>query len=297
MRGGMPRRNCRNERHDPYRAGNARGSRFALYALLTSSLISNPSSLAWAAHPFITDDTGTQSKGNWQLELQAEHSRTDRTADAGAGPVRQESKSTVFTPVLTYGVLENLDIALGLNRVKERVTENGVVTEDPSGTGDSSMELKWRFYDANGLSLALKPGLLLPTGDENKGLGNGKTSWGVNFITTYETKPWAIHGNVAYSHARYQLPQDEAANRSDLWRVSAGAAFSVREDLRLVGEAGVRTNQAKDDPFLPGDTGRFAMLGLIYSPTDKIDLDIGFRKGLNDAEPDWTFLAGATFRW
>ena len=71
----------------------------------------------------------------------------------------------------------------------------------------------------------------------------------------------------------------------------------VGEELRLVGEAGVRTNPAKDDPFLPGDTGRFAMVGLIYSPTDKIDLDIGYRKGLNDAEPDWTVLIGATFRW
>lgn len=251
----------------------------------------------WAAHPFITDDTGTQGKGNWQLELQAEQIRADRTADAGTGPVRQESKSTVFTPVLTYGVLENLDIALGLNRVEERVTENGAVVEDLSGMGDSSIELKWRFYDADGLSLALKPGVVLPTGDEDKGLGNGKTSWGINLITTYETKPWAIHGNVAYSHVSYKLPQDEAANRSDLWRVSAGAAYSVGEDLRLVGEAGVRTNQAKDDPFLPGDTGRFAMAGLIYSPTDKVDLDIGYRKGLNDAEPDWTVLIGATFRW
>ena len=175
--------------------------------------------------------------------------------------------------------------------------ENGAVVEDLSGMGDSSIELKWRFYDANGLSFALKPGVVLPTGDEDKGLGTGKTSWGVNFIATYEAEPWAVYGNVAYSHVSYKLPQDEVANRSDLWRVSAGAAYSMREELRLVGEAGVRTNQARDDPFLPGDTGRFAMVGLIYSPTGKIDLDIGYRKGLNDAEPDWTVLIGATFRW
>lgn len=281
-------------------AGGMIGSRCArnvLHLFLTSSFILHPSSFVWAAHPFVTDDTGTQGKGNWQLELQYEYGRNDATADAGAGPVKQESRGSLFTSVLTYGLLENLDVALGLNRLDQRVTENGAVTEDFSGMADSTIELKWRFYEANDLSLALKPGLLLPTGDENKGLGNGKTSWGANFIATYETKPWAIHGNVAYSHVSYKLPQDEAANRSDLWRVSAGAAYSVREDLRLVGEAGVRTNQAKDDPFFPGDTGRFAMLGLIYSPSDKIDLDIGFRKGLNDAEPDWAFLAGATFRW
>jgi len=263
----------------------------------TSSLIPHPSYVVWAAHPFITDDTGTQGTGNWQLELQAELDRLDRTADAGAGPVQQKRRITVFTPVLTYGVLENLDIALGLNHVRQRVTENGTVTGDTDGMADSTLNLKWRFYESGALSLALQPGLLLPTGDENRGLGSGKASWGVNLIATYETKPWALHANVAYNHVSYKLPQDAAANRADLWRISGGLAYSVRDDLRVVGEAGVRTNQAKDDPFLPGGTGHFAMLGLIYSPTDKIDFDIGLRKRANDAEVDTVFLLGATFRW
>jgi len=34
-----------------------------------------------AAHPYITDDTGTQGSGNWQLELMAERDRNARTAD------------------------------------------------------------------------------------------------------------------------------------------------------------------------------------------------------------------------
>jgi hypothetical protein len=59
----------------------------------------------------------------------------------------------------------------------------------------------------------------------------------------------------------------------------------------------VRTNPARNDVFLPGSTGRFATLGAIYSPTDKIDLDVGLRKGLNNAEIDTTVLIGATFRW
>ncbi len=274
----------------------ARWVRLAIY-FLPSSLIPHPSSLVWAAHPFITDDTGTQGKGNWQVELQYDYGRNDATADAGAGPVRQVSKAAVFTTVLTYGLLENLDLAVGLNYLNQRVIENGVSTEDSSGMADSTIEFKWRFYDADGLSFAVKPVVLLPTGDENKGLGSGKTSWGGNFITTYEAKPWSFSGNVAYSHVRYEQSQDTAANRSDLWRVSGGVSYSAREDLRWVGEAGVRTNPAKNNPFLPGSTGRFAMAGLIYSPTDKIDLDIGYRRGLNDAETRWAILAGATFRW
>jgi len=274
-----------------------RGVRSVFHAFCISSFILHPSSFAWAAHPFLTDDTGTQGSGNWQLELQAERAQLDRTTDAGAGPVEQSRRITVFTPVLTYGLLENLDVALGLNHVWQRVTENGVVTDDTDGMADSTLELKWRFYEADGFSLALKPGLLLPTGNENSGLGTGKPSWGVNFIATYDAKPWSFSGNVAYNHVRYKLQQDADENQADLWRVSGGLAYSVRDDLRLVGEAGVRTNQAKDDPYQSGSTGQFAMLGAIYSPTDKIDLDVGFRRHLNNAELDWTILIGATFRW
>ena len=267
------------------------------FTLLPFAFCLFPSTLVWAAHPFLTDDTGTQGAGNWQLELQAERGTLDRTANVGGVRVQQESRVTVFTPVLTYGVLENLDIAVGLNRAKQRTTENGVVVEDSSGTADSTVEIKWRFYEAGALNLALKPSFLLPTGDENRGLGTGKASWGVNFIATYEAKPWAFNGNIAYSDVRYKLPQDADDNRADLWRASGGLAYSVRDDLRLVGEVGVRTNSSRNDPYLPGSNGQFAMLGAIYSPTDKIDFDVGFRKSLNHAELDWTILVGATFRW
>lgn len=285
-------------------AEDVRCTGIALRKFLALSLVFSPFPfslapfpLAFGAHPFITDDTGTQGAGNWQLELQAERGTFDRTANVGGVPVQQESRVTVFTPVLTYGVLDNLDVALGLNRAKQRTTENGVVVEESSGTADSTLEMKWRFYEAGALSLALKPSLLLPTGDENRGLGTGKVSWGVNFIATYEAKPWTFNGNVAYSDVHYKLPQDTEDNRADLWRVSGGLAYEVREGLRLVGEVGVRTNASRSDPYLTGSNGQFAMLGAIYSPTDKIDLDVGFRKNLNQAEFDWTILLGATFRW
>lgn len=250
-----------------------------------------------AAHPFVTDDTGTQGTGNWQIELLGQRDRHDHTADPGGGPVQQRRRLTLLNPVVTYGLRENLDLAVGLNYARYHISENGAVTAEASGMSDSTLELKWRFYEGNGLSLALKPGLLLSTGDENKGLGTGRTSWGGNFIATYDAKPWALFGNIAYFRARFKLPQDEAAHHRHLWRASAGAAYSVGGDVRLVGELGVRTNLPRNDPFLPGRNGRFAMLGAIYSPTEKIDLDIGLRKGLNDAESDTAFLVGATFRW
>lgn len=155
----------------------------------------------WAAHPYVTDDTGTQGTGKWQTELMAEHDRNARTADPGGGAVHQVRKVTLFNPVLTYGVLDTLDIAAGVSHLRQRTTEDAVGTQSAEGTGDSTLELKWRFYEANGLSLALKPGLVLPTGDENRGLGTGRLSWGVNFILTREAKPWVLLAEVAYARA------------------------------------------------------------------------------------------------
>lgn len=250
-----------------------------------------------AAHPFLTDDTGTQGAGNWQLELLGQRSYLDRTADAGAGPIRLESRETSFNPVLAYGLLDNLDLAVGLNHLRYRVTGNGAVIDEASGTSDSTLELKWRFHEGGDFSLALKPGLTLPTGNENRGLGTGRASWGVRLIATYEAGPWTLLGNVAYTRQRCGLAQDEAASRADLWRLSGGASWSVAEGVKLVGEVGIRTNEARDDPFQPGRTGQFAMLGAIYSPDKRLDLDIGVRRRLNRAEPDTVILIGATFRW
>jgi hypothetical protein len=256
-----------------------------------------PSALVWAAHPFITDDTGTQGKGNWQLELQGDLLRSERTADTGSGPVEQKRKLNAFIPVLSYGILDSLDIQFGLSHVRLRTTENGVVTEDESGMSDSTLEVKWRFLEAGAFSLAVKPGLLLPTGDEAKGLGTGSTSWGVALLATYDAEPWTFLGNVAYSKARFKLPQDAADNQSDLWRVSGGLSYAVAGDVRLVGEAGLRRNESRNDPYTPDKTSQFAMIGIIYSPGKNMDFDAGFRKNLNDAEFDSAFLVGATFRW
>jgi len=265
--------------------------------IVNSSFCLLPSGLGWAAHPFVTDDTGTQGKGNWQLELQGDLLRSERTADTGSGPVEQKRKLNAFIPVLSYGILDSLDIQFGLSHVRLRTTENGVVTEDESGMSDSTLEVKWRFLEAGAFSLAVKPGLLLPTGDEAKGLGTGSTSWGVALLATYDAEPWTFLGNVAYSKARFKLPQDAVDNQSDLWRVSGGLSYAVAGDVRLVGEAGLRRNESRNDPYTPDKTSQFAMIGIIYSPGKNMDFDAGFRKNLNDAEFDSAFLVGATFRW
>jgi|GEM_PF-5264623 len=52
--------------------------------------------------------------------------------------------------------------------------------EETDGISDISLELKYRFYEKGGLSFALKPRISFPTGDEDKGLGAGETTYDSN---------------------------------------------------------------------------------------------------------------------
>jgi hypothetical protein len=250
-----------------------------------------------SAPPYITDDTGTQGRGNWQLELTGDYVHHDRTAVVGGVPVNQGRKVTLVGPVMTYGITDNIDIAVGVAHLRDRITENGVTVQDAEGATDSTVEVKWRFYERDGLSLALKPGLALPTGDENEGLGSGRVSWGVNGILTYETGPWTWLANLAYTEARFKRAEDAETNHRHLWRLSGGLGYRLNEKLKLAAEGGIRTNPARDDPYLPGNVGHFVTLGAIYSPTNAIDIAIGLRKSTNDGESDRAVPFGVTFRW
>jgi hypothetical protein len=266
-------------------------------ALLPVLLLALAPAAGLAAPPYMTDDTGTQGRGNWQLELIGEYIRHDRTAILGGMSINQVRRVTLLGPVLTYGVTEKVDVAVGVFRLRDRITENGMLVQDVDDTSDSTVEVKWRVYELNGLSLAVKPGLLLPTGDENEGLGTGRLSWGVNGILTYETGSWTWLANLAYAEARFKRPEDAETNPRHLWRLSGGLGYRLHEKLKLAAEAGTRTNPAKDDPFLPGSNGHFAMLGAVYSPTRKIDIAVGLRKSTNDGESDRAIPFGVTFRW
>ncbi len=270
-------------------------SRFTLRCLLLL-LLAAPV-VSPAAPPYVTDDTGTQGRGNWQLELTGEHVHHDKTADVAGVPVDQERKVTTVGPVLTYGVTDDIDVAIGAYYLRDQIIENGTTVQDARGATDSTVEVKWRFYDHDGLSLALKPGLLVPTGNENEGLGTGALSWGVTGILTYEAGRWTWLANIAYTEVHFKNSLDSEANHQHLWRMSGGLGYRVFDKLKLAAEAGIRTNPAKDDPFLPGQNGNFVTLGFIYSPSKTIDIALGLRTGTNEGESDWAIPFGLTFRW
>ena len=225
---------------------------------------------AHGAHPFITEDTGTQGKGGWQLEINGEGNR-----DVVEG---ETSKGSQFAAVLSYGLLDNLDLQLG-----SPYQDNGI----NQGAGDAAIDLKWRFYESGPLSLGLKPGVTLPTGKDEQGLGSGRTTWGTLAILSYETEAWAFHSHVGYRQNRNKQEQRESLRH---W--SALFVYKPTQALRLGIDLAFDTNPDPESD----QTLRQLVLGAIYSVTKDFDLDVGVRWG-NDPAIDRALMAGITVRW
>jgi len=243
----------------------------------------------FAAHPLITDDTGTQGKKNFQVEINSEFNY-DKEKEGG---VRIKEAGGEIATIFSYGIVENVDIVLGVPFQWFRIKEDSELTSRNSGLSDLSLELKWRFYEKEGLSFALKPGLTLPTGNEKKGLGNGRPSYGLAFITTKELGAWAFHFNLGYTRNEYKLREDKETNRKDIWHVSFASEVEVVKDLKLVGNIGIERNPEKASSRHPA----FILGGFIYSISENIDIDWGVKAGLNKPETDFTILFGMVFKW
>ena len=151
--------------------------RYAVKSMFVSIFMLVPA-VVWGAHPLITDDAGTQGKGKFQVEVSGQYDSDKETVNG----VSVESTGGQVATTLSYGFIDNADIVLSLPYQWGKVKEDGVAVYDERGISDTTVEVKWRFFEKDGLSLALKPGVRIPTGNEEKGLGAGRTGYHAFFI-------------------------------------------------------------------------------------------------------------------
>jgi hypothetical protein len=224
---------------------------------------------AHAGHPLVTDDTGTQGQRNHQIEVNTDRLRFENIY------------SSVGSFAYTYGLRETLDVFIDMP----------YTFTAPRGANDVVLGAKWRFWGQNQVSLALKPEILLPTGDENEDLGNGRTGYTVATLATYEAAPWAFHANVGIAINRYLLSEVADSNHRITWHTSAAVAYAVNDRWQLVGETGIERNPDKESTRHPA----FMLAGLIYSPSPQLDLDLGVKVGLGAERGARQLGAGLTF--
>jgi long-subunit fatty acid transport protein len=243
----------------------------------SASLLLPP--IVHGAYPLITEDTGTQGAGNWQLELTAE---SDIDRDAGV-----TERTTDLAAVLSWGATDNLDVILGLPYQRVTVEQDGSRDTESSG-GDIAMGLKWRFYEKDLLSFALRPAVTLPTGDEKSGLGAGKSTYSLYLVTTYAPEPWEFD-----MHFGYMDYPNELGEREDRWHVSVAGGYTFSNRLRLVTDLGTDTNP---DPAVD-ERPVFLIVGAIYPVNKEFELSVGYKQGLTGPETDSKLLAGVTLRF
>jgi hypothetical protein len=232
-----------------------------------------------AGHPLITDDAGTAGQGVTQIEVNSEY---EREKDRGT-----KERTFSFSSSITYGVIEAGDIVLSTSHLLTR-TDDSSQTQREHGIGDLAAEFKWRWYEKNGLSLAFKPGFVLPTGNDRRGLGTGKVGYTFFFIATQELKALTLHGNVGY--LKNENTQGE---REDLWHISLAGEAPLSASIALVGNVGLCRD---NDPSSKRERS-FALAGLIWTLSKSFSVDGGLKYSFARGGYGWSALGGLAFQF
>lgn len=247
--------------------------------LLGAALLTAAASAAHAAHPLVTDDSGTQGTSHWQFEANTDHTRV---RDRAAGFTAWEREGNA---ALTYGLTETLDIAVNVPWARQSATDEPQV----SGVGDTTVLAKWRFYDnqAQGFSLALRPEITLPSGSESKGLGNGRATAALTLIASQQWGDWTWLGNAGLAYN-----DNRVGDRKHLWALSTAVLYTVTPQLSLAADVGIARAAAPDERH-----EKYGLLGAIWHVNDDLDLDIGWRRSFGGSPVAHTVGAGVTVRW
>jgi len=228
------------------------------------------SAAAWAGHPMLSEDTGTQGKHNFELEVGYAWSR-----QAG-------DRNVLLQPQLSWGASTTLDLIVQPSWI---IDQAGDASE--RGFGDTNLDAKWRFYGSAPWSLAIRAGLSAPTARDDLGLRHDRLSPHAILVATGDFTPFTLDANVGYGRA----PAD-ASQRGDLYHFSAAITVESAQHLFLILDTSVDSNPDRTDKSFAA----VSLLGVIYTVRPGLDVDAGFRGRLNATGPAQQWLLGITFR-
>jgi hypothetical protein len=227
---------------------------------------------AMAAHPLVTDDTGTQGAGNNQLEMNSDHVI-----------FRDGSTLNIGDVTYTRGVTDTLDL----------FADQPMAVSAPRGLGDTSLGLKWRFFESGSTSVAVKTSLSMANANDEKGFGNGRNNLSTLLILSQNLGSWDLHYNLGLQTNRYKSEYMQDATHRALWQASAAATYALTPQLKAVADIGAARNENISTRKNPA----YALTGVIYSPYKSIDLDAGLKFGLNDVSIRRQLGAGVTLHF
>ncbi|OPZ96645.1 MAG: hypothetical protein BWY70_01706 [Bacteroidetes bacterium ADurb.Bin408] len=135
--------------------------------------------------------------------------------------------------------------------------------------------------------MAIKPGLLIPTGNWRKGLGCGRLSASLFLVNTLNFSRVMLHTNLGFLHNANR--HGDALN---IWHASLGGDVALDGRFHLVLNTGIEKNPDSDDPVMPA----FALAGMYILITPDCELAAGYKTGITRPESDHSVIIGFTFR-
>ncbi len=264
----MPAR--RNARRPVTTRSVAHGTAHVATAALAAALAMP----AFAAHPFITEDPGTQGTGRFELEM---------GAAARQGAPDMDGREVGVFPQLSIGAAPNVDLIAQSIWLRQSPSTGPAV----SGHAGLLADVKWRFHEWEGGALAVRAGLDLPVGDGDTGFGSGRVGYHAIAIAGLTFGDYAVYANAAYA----RVP--EPGTRANLGLFSVALTRPDDAPLKSFIEAATASNPDPGRSQWPA----FARAGFICTVTPWLDVDVGYQARLNRAAARQIWLAGATLRW
>jgi hypothetical protein len=242
---------------------------------------------ATALQPLVTDDTETQGSGGNQLELTLDRERV-RSAEG-------RSSLRAATVVYTRGLTDDLDAFVEASHVRLR---SSFGEEGGRGAGNPVLGLKWRFWEAESgrVSLGVKPEIRfgLSRDSERRGLAEDGTGYAATLILSQETRFGAVHANLSAERSAFEIGENRAANRRMLYRASVAPVVALTPGWKAAVDLGITTNPDRGRRARMG----YVELGAIWSPSDDLELALGWIRPLGDGEPSsHTWTAGLTWKF
>jgi hypothetical protein len=182
-----------------------------------------------------------------------------------------------------YGITERTEAFITTLPFVHSVREG----PDGRGFGDLTLGGTYRFSGLadRGSSAAVQAGLVLPTGDEDDGLGSGEEEVFALLVGSHWTGDWMFSASGSVSW----LGEDGSSGADVAWGGSIDAFWALHERFSLLGQLGGATIPERDEE------STFLTLGAVYAARHNWLVDVGVTLGLDDESPDSLFLIGVTF--